>query len=149
MIKLFGLTMMIGLATSVQTVVSGVVFLGLGGVGVVRVEAPDVNLYLPIPTHLADAGLLVARATMPDEARAELRQELEPWLPLIQQVTDAIADVPNGSVLVSVETADEKVLIQKSLGRFTVDVDAEDANVHVSLPARSVKRIARQLGMLI
>jgi hypothetical protein len=149
MFKLFGLTLLIGLTTSVQTVVAGAVFLGLGGVAVCRVESPEVNLFLPVPTQLADAGLLVARAAMPEQEREEVRRELAPWLPLIETIIGELADLPNGTVLVSVETAEETVSVRKSLGRFTVDVDSEDTDVHVSLPARSAKRIARQLGMLI
>jgi hypothetical protein len=149
MIKLFGLTLLVGLTSSVQTVVAGVVFLTIGGVGVCRVETPDVKLFIPIPMQLADAGLMVARATMPNQAREEMRREVAPLLPMIETMTAQLADIPNGSVLVSVETGDETVRVQKRLGRFTVDVDAEDADVHVSIPARSVNRIAHQLRMLI
>ena len=149
MIKLFGLTMLVGLATSVQTVVAGVVFVAMGGVAVCSVKTPDVNLYIPVPTQLADAGLMVARYLMPERERHEVRRNLEPWLPVVETITHELADVPNGTVLVSVDTTEETVRIQKRHGRLTVDVDAPDAEVHVSLPARSVKRIARQLGMLI
>ena len=149
MIKLFGLTMLVGLATSVQTVVAGVAFMVMGGVAVCSVRTPEVNLYIPVPTQLADAGLMVARYAMPERERDEVRRNLAPWLPIVETVTQELADVPNGTVLVSVDTPEETVRIQKRHGRLTVDVDAPDAEVHVSLPARSVKRIARQLGMLI
>jgi hypothetical protein len=149
MFKLFGLTLLIGLTTSVQTMVAGAVFLTMGGVAVCKVESPEVNLFIPVPTQLADAGLMVARLAMPDRERDQVRSEVEPWLPLIETITEELASVPNGTVLVSVETAQEKVSVRKTLGRFTVDVDTEDTDVHVSFPARAAKRIARQLGMLI
>jgi hypothetical protein len=149
MFKLFGVTLLIGLSTSVQTVVAGAVFLAMGGVAVCRVEAPDVNLFIPVPTQLIDAGLLVARVAMPDQERDRMRQEVEPWMPMVETITDALADLPNGTVLVSVETTEETVRVEKRLGRLTVAVDTEDTDVHVSLPARSAKRIGRQLGMLM
>jgi hypothetical protein len=149
MIKLLGITMLVGLATSVQTVVAGAAFVAIGGVAVVEVKTPDVNLFIPAPTHFADAGLMVARFAMPEHERAEVRRNLEPWLPMIESATRELADAPNGTMLVSVDTPEESVRIQKRHGRLTVDVDAPDAEVHVSIPARSVKRIARQLGMLI
>ena len=149
MIKLFGLTLLIGLSTSVQTVVAGAVFLGLGGVAVCRVDSPDVNLFIPIPTQLVDVGLLVARVAMPERERERMRREVEPWLPMVETVTDALADLPNGTVLVSVATSDETVRVEKRSGALTVDVDSEDTDVHVSLPARSARRIGRQLGMLM
>jgi hypothetical protein len=149
MFKLFGLTLLVGLTTSVQTVVAGAVFLAMGGVAVCRVETPELNLFIPMPTQLADAGLIVARMAMPEQEREHLRREAGAWMPMVETITDALADLPNGTVLVSVETAQESVRVSKRLGRLTVDVDSEDADVHVSLPARSAKRIGRQLGMLM
>jgi hypothetical protein len=149
MFKLFGLTLLVGLTTSVQTVVAGAVFLAMGGVAVCRIDSPDVNLFIPVPTQVVDAGLMVARVAIPDRERDQMRSEVGPWLPLIESITDELASVPNGTVLVSVETGQEKVSVRKTLGRLTVDVDTEDTDVHVSLPARSARRIARQLGMLI
>ena len=146
MFKLFGLTLLVGLSTSVQTVVSGAVFLAMGGVAVCRVESPDVNLFIPIPTQLADAGLLVARVAMPEQERERMRQEVEPWLPMVETITGALADLPNGTVLVSVATSEETVRVEKRSGALTVDVDTEDTDVHVSLPARSAKRIGAAAG---
>ena len=78
-----------------------------------------------------------------------MRQEVEPWLPMVETITSALADLPNGTVLVSVATSEETVRVEKRSGALTVDVDTEDTDVHVSLPARSAKRIGRQLGMLM
>ena len=149
MIKLFAITLLVGLATSVQTVVAGAVFVAIGGVGVCRVETPDVNLYIPVPTHLADAGLMIARYAMPEHERAEVRRELAPWLPVVETVTQALSDLPDGTVLVAVDTTEESVRVQKRSGRLAVDVRAPDTVVHVSMPSRSVKRIARQLSLLM
>ena len=113
------------------------------------VETPDVNLYIPVPTHLADAGLMIARYAMPEHERAEVRRELAPWLPVVETVTQALSDLPDGTVLVAVDTTEESVRVQKRSGRLTVDVNAPDTVVHVSMPSRSVKRIARQLSLLM
>ncbi len=104
-----------------QTVVGGAVFLAMGGVAVCRVETPDVNLFIPIPTQLVDAGLLVARVAMPEQERERMRQDVEPWMPMVETVTDALADLPNGTVLVSVETAEETCASRSVGGRLTVD----------------------------
>ena len=149
MIKLFALTTLVGLSMSVVTLMSGAAFLAAGGVAVCRVESPEVNLFIPIPTQLVDAGLVVASVAMPEDKRAEARGHIEPWLPMIETVTRKLAEVPDGTVLVSVESDGETVLIQRRHGRLSVDVDADDADVHVSIPARSVKRIVSQLGYLI
>ena len=149
MIKLMGLTLLVGISMSAATVVSGAVFLATGGVAFCQVETPEVDLTFPVPTRLADAGLLLARLAVPEKELAEARREIEPFLPLIQEVARELADVPNGTVLVSVTTPDETVVVERRGGRLRVDVDAPDASVHVSLPARSVKRLARQLSLLL
>jgi hypothetical protein len=145
MIKLAALTLFVGLSMSVATVVSGGVYLVTGGVAVCRVATPELDLTIPIPTHLIDAGLLTARLAMPDQELAEVRREIEPWLPMIDAAARELADLPDGTVLVSVTTAEETVVVERRGGRLRVDVDSEDADVHVSLPARSIQRITREL----
>jgi len=145
-IKLLALTLFTGLSMSAATVVSAAAFLVTGGVALCRVETPEVNLTLPFPTHLADLGLLIARVAMPEEELADVRQEVEPYIPMIDGVLRELADVPNGTVLVAVSSPDETVVVDRRGGRFRVDVDSRDVDVHVSIPARSVKRLARQLS---
>jgi hypothetical protein len=148
-IKLIGLTFFVGIAMSAATMVSAVAFLAAGGVAVCRVETPDVNLTIPVPTRLADAGLMVARIAIPEQELDSMRQEMQPFLPMVEAATRELADVPNGTVLVAVDTPEERIRIERRLGRLRVDVRAPDTVVHVSLPARSVKRIARQLALLV
>jgi hypothetical protein len=145
MIKLAALTLFAGLSMSVATMVSGGVFLATGGVAVCRVATEEVDLTIPIPTHLIDAALITARLAMPDQELDSVRQEIEPWSPMIDAAARELADLPDGTVLVSVETAEETVRVERRGGRLRVDVSADDADVHVSLPARSVERIARQV----
>jgi hypothetical protein len=145
MIKLFALTVFTGLSMSAATLVSGAVFLATGGVAVCRVATPEVNLTIPVPTHLIDVALVAARFGMPDHELAQMRREVEPWIPMIEAGTRELAVLPDGTVLVAVETSEVTVLVERRGGRFRVDVDSPDADVHVSLPARSFKRIASQL----
>ncbi|HVR30430.1 MAG TPA: hypothetical protein VMS86_12960 [Thermoanaerobaculia bacterium] len=148
MIKLIGLTLLVGISMSAATVVSGVAFLATGGVALCQVETPEVDLTIPVPTRLADAGLLLARLVIPEDELADARREVAPFMPMIQTAAWELANVPNGTVLVSVTTPQETVLVERRGGRLHVDVDAPDAKVHVSLPARSVARLARQLTLL-
>jgi hypothetical protein len=149
MIKLLGVTLLVGLLGSVNLLVTGAALLAAGGIAICSVHAEDVDLDLPIPTQLMDAGLIAARFALPEDERARMRVEVGPWLPMIQRVARAIAELPDGTVLVSVETRDESVRVQRRDGRLAVDVRAPDADVHVSLPARSAKRIVGQLAFLM
>jgi len=149
MLKLLGVALLVGLLGSVNLLVTGAALLVAGGIAVCSVHAEDVDLDLPIPTQLLDAGLLVARFAMPAEERARMRVEVGPWLPMIERAGRAIAELPDGTVLVSVETREESVRVQRRDGRLAVDVHAPDADVHVSLPARSAKRIVSQLALLM
>jgi hypothetical protein len=145
MIKLAALTLFAGLSMSVATMVSGGVLLATGGVAVCQVATEEVDLTIPIPTHLIDVALLTARLAMPEHQLDSVRREIEPWAPMIDAAARELADLPDGTVLVSVETAEETVSVERRGGRLRVDVDADDAEVHVSLPARSIERIAWQL----
>ena len=145
MIRLIGLTLLVAIAMSAATVVGAVAFLVSGGVAVCQVKTPEVDLTIPVPTRLADAGLLLARVAMPEEELAEVRREIEPYAPMIEASMRELADVPNGTVLVSVDSPEETVRVERRGGRLRVAVDAPDTVVRVSLPVRSVKRLARQL----
>ena len=112
------------------------------------VETPEVNLTIPVPTRLADMALLVARVALPDEDREEIRREIGPFLPFIDELFGGLADIDNGTTLVSVETGQETVLIEKRLGKFLIDVDAEDAKIRVSIPARSLRRLSGEIKYL-
>jgi hypothetical protein len=147
-IKLLGLFALVSVAMSAATTVGAAALLATGGVAVCRIDTPDVDLLLPVPTRLADAGLVAARWAMPDEERAELHREIGAYLPMIEAVVDELAALPNGTVLVAVESPEETVRIERRGGRLHVDVRAPDASVHVSLPGRSLQRLVRQIAHL-
>ena len=150
MIKIIGIFFLIAIAIGTATLVAGTAYLAAGGIAVCEVETPEVNLTIPVPTQLADAGLLLARLTLPrDDGWREMRREIEPFIPALRAALSELAGVKDGTTLVSVETEDETVVIGRHNGRFHVDVDAVDARVHFSVPVRSMKRIARQVTSLL
>lgn len=133
-------------------------YLYSGGVASVRVDTPDVDLSLPVPLRLVDLGLGLAGtagpATSSDFAsRFELprslfaESEIEEWRPLVRQLADELGSMPEGE-LVRVTTGNEEVVISQSGGRFRIDVDAPDAQVHVSVPRRAAARILDKIANL-
>jgi hypothetical protein len=133
-------------------------YLYSGGVASVRVDTPDVDLSLPVPLRLVDLGLglagTAAPATSGDFAsRLELPRslfaetEIEEWRPLVRQLADELGSMPEGE-LVRVTTGSEEVVISQSGGRFRIDVDAPDAQAHVSVPRRAAARILDKIAKL-
>ena len=148
MIKLIGVSFLIGSSVFFTSIVGAGAYLVTGGIMVCDVETPEVNLTIPVPTRLADMAFLVARVALPDEDREEIRREIGPFLPFIDELFGGLADIDNGTTLVSVETGQETVLIEKRRGKFLIDVDAEDAKVRVSIPARSLRRLSGEIKYL-
>ncbi len=148
MIKLIGVSFLIGSSVFFTSIVGAGAYLVTGGIMVCDVETPEVNLTIPVPTRLADMAFLVARVALPDEDREEIRREIGSFLPFIDELVGGLADIDNGTTLVSVETGQETVLIEKRLGKFLIDVDAEDAKIRVSIPARSLRRLSGEIKYL-
>jgi hypothetical protein len=133
-------------------------YLYSGGVASVRVDTPDVDIALPVPLRLVDLGLGIADSAAPAASedfasRLELprslfaKTEVEEWRPLLRQLADEVGSMPEGE-LVRVTTGREEVLISQSGGRFRIDVDAPDAEVHVSIPRRAAARILDKIAQL-
>lgn len=151
MVKAIALSLLVVLVIIAGATVAAGAYVLSAGVGTVQVRTtgPEaVDLYLPVPVGLVDLGLSVASFAVPEEELAQLRHEMEDWPPLLESVTRELARCPDGT-LVEVHTRDEKVLIVKDRGRLKIDVDAPDARVRVSLPARSLVRIGRKLDDLV
>ena len=89
-----------------------------------------------MPVNLAH----IALSLIPDEELADVRAELEPWMPVIEVVMAELADCPDG-VLVEVEDGDETVSIVKRGRKLVIDIDTRDESVHVSIPIRGVARL--------
>ncbi len=99
-----------------------------------------VNLYIPVPALLIDLAVFVASRAMPDDALAEIRAEIAPFRDGLEALAEELETCPSG-VLVDVQTPDEHVRITKDWRSFEVEVDSEDANVRVSVPARLASRL--------
>ncbi len=99
-----------------------------------------VNLYIPVPALLIDLAVLVAPHAMPDDALAEIRAEIAPFREGLEALAEEFETCPSG-VLVDVQTPGEHVRITKSWRSFEVEVDSEDAEVRVSVPARLASRL--------
>ncbi len=104
-----------------------------------------VSFTAPVPAALIDAGLGIARLTVADELD-EASQQLEPYEPMIRELLDEL-DQAGTFTLVSVKTDDETVRVRKDKRHLIVDVDAEDAKVHVSLPLSLAERALNALSL--
>jgi len=148
-LRVLAIVVLAALLTSGTVVLAGSVYLVSGGVAYCDVDTPDVRLSIPVPTRLADIALRVARFSIPDQQLEEMRREAGPYRPLVETVLSALSEVPDGTRLVSVDTVDAKVSIGREDGRMIIDVDADDARVHVSFPARAFARLGRGVGSLL
>ena len=99
-----------------------------------------VSVYVPVPALLIDLAVFAAPRLMPADALAEVRAEIEPFRAGLEALAKEIEDCPSG-VLVDVQTPDEHIRVTKSWRSFEVEVDSEDTDVRVSVPARLASRV--------
>ena len=149
MLKVIGVTFLACVTVSASAVVGTAAYVATGGMGMCKVETPDVSLTVPLPMRLAELGLTVARLAIPASELREIRREAAPFRPLVEGVLSAIADIPAGTTLVSVETDQETVLIGRQGRNLTIDVEAPDTIVHVTVPVRSIRRLGRAVGRFL
>ncbi|HEX9735768.1 MAG TPA: hypothetical protein VGG06_27730 [Thermoanaerobaculia bacterium] len=102
-------------------------------------EEDGTNLYIPVPALLFDVAIFVAPMVMPDEALADARREIAPYREALVTLAEELEDCPSG-VLVDYRGNDERVQISKGWRSFKVDVDSDDTEVHVKVPARLMSR---------
>lgn len=102
-------------------------------------EEDGTNLYIPVPALLFDVAIFVAPMVMPDQALADARREIEPYRDALVTLAEELEDCPSG-VLVDYRGNDERVQISKGWRSFKVDVDSDDTEVHVKVPARLMSR---------
>jgi hypothetical protein len=102
-------------------------------------EEGGTNLYIPVPALLFDVAIFVAPMVMPDQALADARREIEPYRDALVTLAEELEDCPSG-VLVDYRGNDERVQISKGWRSFKVDVDSDDTEVHVKVPARLMSR---------
>ncbi len=99
-----------------------------------------VHLYIPVPALLIDLAVMAAPLVVPADALAEARAEIEPFRDGLEAIAEELESCPSG-VLVDVRTPDEHIRVTRGWRSFEVEVDSEDADVKISVPARLVGRM--------
>lgn len=122
-------------------VVAGIVA-DAGFIGVrVHEKKPDgTNLRLYVPAILVPLGVRIAPERDLERAMSHARE----FLPAMRVAAEELERIPDGP-LVEVDSAREHVLIAKRGGSLVVDVDSDRETVHVSVPLRTVRNLARDL----
>ena len=99
------------------------------------------SISIPVPVNLASTAL----SFIPEDELEEIREEIGPWMPVVEVVLAELARCPDGP-LVEVENDRETVTIVKQGGKLVIDVDNRRETVHLSVPIRGVEKLVRQLG---
>ena len=106
------------------------------GVVVVKVhdKGPDgVNLTIPVPASLLQAGMSIALQHADEGEMDRVRSQLAPWQPALAESLDQLRQV-GGFTMVNVDGHDEHVQIHKRGNAWVVDVQSLEADVYVSMP---------------
>lgn len=118
--------------------------------GVVTVDVRETGpggrrVVVPVPAAILDLGLGVATLAIPAAELRQLRAEAAPFQPALAALARGIEECPDAT-LVEVVTDRESVRVVKRGSTLVVDVDAEDGQVRLALPARTLTRVARFLS---
>ncbi len=106
----------------------------------VHERGPDgVRLYIPVPALLIDAAVALAPLVIPADELAEARREIAPYRDGLEALAAELEGMPSG-VLADVRSGGERVRITKTWRSFEIDVESDDADVHVAVPARLLSR---------
>jgi hypothetical protein len=113
-----------------------------GFIGVrVHEKKPDgTNLRLYVPAVLVHLGVRL----VPERELARAMSRASEFLPAMRIAAEELERIPDG-LLVEVSSPREHVLIVKSGGSLVVDVDSDRETVHVSVPLKMVRNLARDL----
>ena len=102
-------------------------------------DGHNINLIVPA------AAVPITLRFLPREHLAEASENVRQYLPIIDAAIPALEDCPDG-VFVEVTDDHEHVLISKSGGSLTVDVNDEDDVVHVSVPLRAAQSAIHEIA---
>ena len=106
----------------------------------VQESSPDgTQLYIPVPALLLDLAVFAAPMVIPNDELAQMRREVAPYRDGLRAMAESIESIPSG-VLVEVDSRDEQVRIVKQGRSFHIEVQSDDADVSVSVPARLLSR---------
>ena len=122
-------------------VVAGIVAdAGIIGVRVHEKKPDGTNLWLCVPAALVPLGMKIVPERELERAMSQARE----FLPAMRIAAEELERIPDG-LLVEVNSPREQVLIVKSGGSLVVDVDNDRETVHVSVPLKMVRNLARDL----
>lgn len=106
----------------------------------VEEKAPDgVSFSASVPAKLVQYGAGLTRL-INDEDLDRARQELQPFLPMVEDFTDELRKSPSFT-LVEVQTDTEYVHIAKDGRTLRIHVDNDDARVSIAIPVELVERV--------
>jgi hypothetical protein len=150
--KLFKALAILTLAAFITTAFAGITLAAVvvkDGFMTVSVDqhGPDGTRFtVPVPSSLVNLALNLAPQFIPAEEMARMRTEIDPYAPALHAAAKALEDCPRARI-VHVVTDNETVLITKGYRDFTVDVQSAEADVRVSIPADSLRRVLNALGV--
>lgn len=132
-------------------IVLGMAGVGLAGAGVLCTEgfvhvkviekqSQGFHINVIAPAMLAP----IALHFVPSRDLAPATRQLQPYMPTIRAALDGLRDSKD-IVFVDVKEPGEQVHVSKSGGSIVVDVEDNDATVHVATPIRAVSSTVEQL----
>lgn len=125
-----------GVALAATVMATGVVTVS------VQEEGPEGHrIFVPVPALALDLGLGIAALAIPAQELERMREEARPFAPALREMARELERCPDAT-LVEVVTDHESVRVVKRGSGFVIDVDAEDGQVRVALPARTLSRVA-------
>jgi hypothetical protein len=114
---------------------------GLVHVKVVEKQPQGFRMNVIAPAMLAP----IAVHFTPSRDLAQAARQIQPYIPAIRAALDGLRNSEDVA-LVEVKEPGEHVHVSKSGGSIVVDVDGNDATVHVSTPIRAVSSTVEQLA---
>ena len=102
-------------------------------------EENGTNLFIPVPAILFDLAIFAVPMVVPEDAMEDARREIAPYQDALIEIADELKDCPSG-VIVDVKSDGEHFQLTKTWRSYKIDVDTEDTEVHVKMPARLMSR---------
>jgi len=102
-------------------------------------EEGGTNLFIPVPAILFDLAIFAAPMVIPDEELEDARREIAPYRDALETIADELKDCPSG-VIVDYQGNGEHFQLTKTWRSYQIDVDTDDTEVHVKMPARLMSR---------
>lgn len=118
--------------------------------GVVTVKVDETGpegkrMYIPVPAALISLGMDVIPLLAGEDIRAEIRSDLGEHREAVAAALLELENAPD-AVLLHVQDAGENVRITKKGRTLEISVDNAEGSFEISVPARLIGRIAREIA---